>query len=212
MGEQVEYGWYFEDHNANDGYTTPWDAIQDACQEMLDDDDNRAIFVGPMRKLSVRDFLTIDDLKELAEEERLSADEVVDLIACRMYDEVGGCDYGARMSTAQTLELGSMIAGGSDYQSILDVVTTYTELECESVCDGVDVFPIQYAKGKWHWGRNLKNADAEIEFNAHSGADDNPLGFAWIVSDEDGFSGEGIATLKEAMVQAEAAMKRRASK
>lgn len=203
-----DFGWYYEESYARTGHSSQWAAIQDACEDMLDGDDNRTILVGPMRKLSVCDFLSLDNLQELAEEGRLSGDEIVELIASRMCDEVGGCDYGARMSAAQALELRSMIAGGSDYQSILDFVTTYTELESDSVCDGVDPFPIQYAEGKWYSGRNLKNPDAEIWFNAHAGVDDSPLGFTWVVSDEDGFSGEGVATLTDAMAQAEAAVTR----
>lgn len=203
-----DFGWYYEESYARSGHSSQWAAIQDACEDMLDCDDNRTILVGPMRRLAVRDFLRLDDLRELAEEERLSGDEIVELIASRMYDEVGGCDYGARMSAAQTLELDSMIGGVADHQRILDFVTEHTELEFDSVCDGVDPFPIQYAEGKWHCGRNLKNSDAEIEFNAHAGVDDSPLGFTWVVSDEDGFSGEGVATLAEAMAQAEAAVKR----
>lgn len=200
------FGWYYEESYARAGHSSQWDAIQDACEDMLDDEDNRTIFVGPMRELSVQSFLSLDNLRELAEEERLSGDEIIELIASCMCDGINECDYGARISAAQTLELDRVIDDGADHQRILDFVAEHTEFEFDSVCEGVDPFPIQYAEGKWFYGRNLKNPEAEIEFNAHAGADDSPLGFTWVVSDEDGFSGEGVASLSEAMAQAEAAV------
>lgn len=206
------FGWYYEESYARSGHSSQWDAIQDACEDMLDGDDNRTILVGPMRELSVQSLLSLDNLRELAEEERLSGDEIIELIASSICDEVNECDYGARMSAAQTLELDRMIDDGADHQRILDFVAEHAEFEFVSVCEGVDAFPIQHAEGKWFYGRNLKNPDAEIEFNAHSGVDDNPVGFTWIVNEEDGFSGEGVASLNEAMAQAEAAVRKVANR
>lgn len=208
MTEQIDFGWYYEESYARAGHSSPWDAIQDACEDMLDDEANRTILVGPMRKLSVQSLLSLDDLQELAEDERLSGDEIVELIASRICDEVSDCNYGARMSAAQKLELDRMLVDGAGHQQVLAFVAEHTDLEFESVCEGVDAFPIQYSEGKWYFGRDLKNPDAEIEFNAHSGVDDSPVGFTWVVNEEDGFSGEGVATLSEAMAQAEAAIGR----
>lgn len=208
MAEQNDFGWYYEESYAHSGHSSPWDAIQDACEDMLDDDANRTILVGPMRKLSVRSLLSLDDLQELAEDERLSGDEIVELIASRICDELSDCDYGARMSAAQTLELDRMLADGADHQRVLAFVAEHADIEFESVCEGVDAFPIEYSEGKWHHGRDLKNPDATIGFNAESGVDDCPVGFTWVVNEEDGFNGEGVATLSEAMAQAEAAIGR----
>lgn len=207
------YGWYYEEESADAGYLTPWDAIEEACEDMLAHE-RSPVRVGPMRAIGVRDFLTVEDVRNMRLDGQFtSTRDIFDHLDARICDEVGG-DYAVlEMSADRRADLDRMIValhdGGDDtlIRCIVDFAAEHIGLPWDSVCDGVDPFPIVYVDGEWKYGVDPDEYDANIGFIADG--DEGENGFWWALSPGEGvfaFGPRGIATLKEAMSQAEAAV------
>jgi hypothetical protein len=208
--KQVRWGWYYQDSSVNATSTDLWEILFAAVEEANEDDRLDRLRVGLMCDLSVDDLLTSDDVISLAQDGRLSPDEIVDVVNARAGERIaGGHAYlataDAKIAFRRVIQAHTNEINGAD-----DVVLwaqEYITLDPSTYCDGRNPLPIEYVEGEWRCGcKDVEPppAGACIVFTPEPSPETGDVGWCWWAFGQMG----SARTLMEARERCEAIISR----
>lgn len=204
----MTFGWYYEEGTVQGDGDDAWSLIDEAVKQAADDERLHSLRVGEMRDLSVTEFFDEQDVIDLSDDGRLSADEIVECVDERIADAVidgrawlVGDDAKAKLRRIVQAHRCAEDAAGD----IVRWATEHVQTEPTRCCDGRDPLPIDYVEGEWRYGCH---DDAEpvmiVTYASEPSPETGHVGWVWWAQ---GKMGEAT-TLPRAMRAAEAALQR----
>lgn len=204
--KQGWWGWYYEGSSVQAESNDMWEVLFSGVKTAHEDERLHALRVGPMCDLDVSELLDADDVISLAQDGRLTPDEVVTLVSER---------------TGERIEEGRAYIDGPEVKAAFRrIVQAHTNevdgapgivawarenitLDPSTFCDGGNALPIEYVEGEWRYGcedPEPPEAAACITFTANPSPETGHVGWCWWAL---GKMGEA-RTLKEAREMCEA--------
>lgn len=204
----MTFGWYYEEGTLQGDGDDAWSLIDEAVKQAADDERLHSLRVGEIRDLSVTDFFDEQDVIDLSDDGRLSADAIVECVDERIADAVidgrawlVGDDAKAQLRRIVQAHRCAEDAAGD----IVRWATEHVQIEPTGCCDGRDPLPIDYVDGEWRYGCH---DDAEpamiVTYASEPSPETGHVGWVWWAQ---GKMGEAT-TLPGAMRAAEAALQR----
>ena len=203
MGGMTAY--YFECGSVQGEADDPWEIVAEAVEEAADAGCLYAVRVGPMRRLAVRELLDAEDIVDLSDNGRLSADALLELVSERCGERINdgrahmGDPSAAKRSLRKIVQRHICAEDAAD--DVIEWAELFFEFEPTSYCDGRNPLPIEYVRGGWVYG----DPDAEpsedplavIVYVTEPSPETGDVGWCWWV---DGRMGSA-ATLAAAMAR-----------
>lgn len=172
----MSFGWYYEGGNVQEEWDNVWQTIEEAAPLAAEDDRLHALLVGEMRQVDVSEYLTLDDLEDMQDNNHLTIDHVVRLVSERHYEQVwDGC---ATLCPNYT-------PFPSTLQDILQWATDNIWLDPSTICEGRHPLPIEL----------YQNTELNYKDPHHSDILTERTTYKWIWGDERPEPPEPFATI-----------------
>lgn len=144
----TRYGWYYDGGTLQDESDDVWDLIGRAVPEAAMDGRLHALKVGALRDRSVDDLFDEDDVEELAEDGRLTADAIITLVDERHGEQVYEGQASLRPGSAEALNTAIGLGGAA----VVAWAVEHIDLDPPRCCLGRPPLPIEYVEGEWEYG------------------------------------------------------------
>lgn len=173
------YGWYYEDGSVQDVCSSEhmWRLLGRAVEDACADDALPKLRFGPEVPLRVSDLLDEDDIQSMIEDERLTPEDI-----CEVVDERAGemVEDGTAHLSGSYSEAFERVALGTPAE-ILAWAVEHIELDPDTYYSGRYPLPIEYVDGGWTWGRHDEDAEAAavITYATEPSPETGHVGWCW---------------------------------
>lgn len=144
------YGWYYEEGSVRDVCSSGcvWSLLDHAVREVVEDDALPHLRFGPEVPLRVSDLLNEDDIQSMIGDERLTPEEIREVVYERAGEIVEG---GTAHLSGSYREAFERVVHGTPTE-ILAWAVEHIELDPDTYYNGRYPLPVEYVEGEWRFG------------------------------------------------------------
>lgn len=176
------YGWYYEDGSVRDVCSSGcmWSLLDYAVREAVEDEHLPKLRFGPAVPLRVSDLLDDDDIQSMIDDERLTPEDI-----CEVVDERAGemVEDGTAHLSGSYSEAFERVVHGTP-ADVLAWAVEHIELDPDTYYCGRYPLPVEYVEGEWRFG--CKDPEppehaAVITYAAEPSPETGYVGWCWWV-------------------------------
>lgn len=195
------YGYYSEGGSVQATNEDVWTLIEEAVLDAVDCERLESLRVGPMRDLEVSELIDVSDIIDLAQDGRLTPDNVVEVITERAAERIeeGHAYYDSREAKVAFRRIVQEHKNETEgAPALIAWAEEHVSLDPSRYCDGRFPLPLEHVEGEWRFGcRDVEPPPSQgfVTYATEPSPETGHVGWCWWALGKMG----DAATLAQAM-------------